>query len=438
MTDTIFSVHTTHAQAKNATACVIPFERRVTPEDRAEFIQGIQQWIANRRPEDAHTPDEIAAFKRDQRIDAHRKAIILNLSHYYRMHQRADCAPGVLTVMTLLSDNDKGGATISQPTLAALFNRSVSSIAEARKRLRDCGDLVTTRGRSAKTYPVIPRAVTQSYNHLTWVVAAACDEIMTGVNHPGSPYDLSGSDDAAKSSGRTPSFQRQDAKSSGESLSFDAANHRDDAPEIIRPVPMQIQRDNSKIEDTSLRSVSSAADSGASGDDKGVPDDKDLVWGPCLDWLAKKSGQPRKRLQSLMGKWLKVVTYAEMLATLRAAKKSQASDPISYVAAIVRDAERANHNVRRENGRILVFNGFETELKTLIKGRDLQLALTRLEGRIPIGVVGVELETKVRSGMAEMVAREEEQDRRYLSAKRDAPSSRGYAQGSTDFFEGAL
>lgn len=190
-------------------------------------------------------------------------------------------------------------------------------------------------------------------------------------------------------------------------------------------------KDNIKDIDTSLRSVSHAAG--------GVLDPKELVWGPCLDWLVQASKRNRRTCASLIGKWAKTLTWEELHALFRSAYKSAPTDPISYIAAVVDSASKSLHNVRRENGRIKVFNGFAADLTAMLKGRDLQLAITQVEGRIPLHVIGLELETRVRSGIAEIVARSEEQDRRYAAAKASSEAVRATRQDDTSrFFEGAL
>ncbi len=153
---------------------VIPFERASVPVAKEEYAQAIQLWCKTRDTAEILSREEIGAMPAFERIDAQRKAIILGLAHYYRKHERADVAPGVAVIVALLSDNDKGAATISQQKLADLFGRSRAAISDAQGRLREDGIIVTGRGRYAATYPVIPRAVTQGYNHLTWLIDAVC------------------------------------------------------------------------------------------------------------------------------------------------------------------------------------------------------------------------------------------------------------------------
>ena len=162
-----------HFAAENATTSgeVIAFERPGSVA-KAEYVEAIGAWIEDRA--DCLSRVEIGAMDAFDRIDAQRKSLILNLAHYYRKHPRSDVAPGVAAVITLMSDNDKGAATISQQRMADLFGRSRAAIAEAQARLRDDGIIVTSRGRTAGSHPVIPRAVTKTYNHMAWMLDAVC------------------------------------------------------------------------------------------------------------------------------------------------------------------------------------------------------------------------------------------------------------------------
>lgn len=200
---------------------VVPFDRGGA--GREDYDQAIQLWFQTRDVAETLSREEIGAMQGFARVDAQRKAIIIHLANYYREHDRADVAPGVLVVQTLLSDNEKGGSTISQPTLAKLFGRSISSIGEAQKRLRDGGAIVTGRGRYAITHPVIPRAVTKSYNHLTWLVSAVCEQEKV-VNLPAPQVDC-------QSTGQTLGLDQSTGQASG----LECFNQPVDGISINRP-----------------------------------------------------------------------------------------------------------------------------------------------------------------------------------------------------------
>jgi hypothetical protein len=198
---------------------------------------------------------------------------------------------------------------------------------------------------------------------------------------------------------------------SGESGSGESAQPLSALPDTANPTRTNKRELQRKDTDTSLRSVSA-------GDDDTL-DPKEVVWSNGLRWLAKATGDPEKRLRSVIGKWLKAVTFDELLHAMRSAKAAKTGDPIAYIWAIVEQAKQTEHAVRREKGRLVVMNGFKAEIETILAGYDLQESLDIIAGRIPIGLSGIELETKVRGLAREMVKRETQQDRRYANARAD-------------------
>jgi hypothetical protein len=165
---------------------VIPFERGGASREETE--EAVRLWRATRATAEVLSREEVGAMDWKRRMDAQRKALILALVEYYRKHERADVAPGVLAIITILSDNDRGCATVSQPTLAKMLGRSESSIRDAQKRLKDDGLITTGRGRFAGTSPVIPRFVAAHYNHVAWMVGAL-SEADKPLNLAGPPAD---------------------------------------------------------------------------------------------------------------------------------------------------------------------------------------------------------------------------------------------------------
>lgn len=167
-----------------------------------------------------------------------------------------------------------------------------------------------------------------------------------------------------------------------------------------------------KKKESSLRSDSPPAtpDGELPLDDEATPDR--LIWGNCAKWMAKKTGKTDKQVKSLIGRWLKVVTHAELHAAFRACRAAGA-DPETYISAIVFRAEKiAMESCRRENGRLVAVNGFRQELETLLQGRDLSRTLDRVNGSIPQHVVGLDLEAKVRSEVIKLVDIEMSWERR--------------------------
>lgn len=148
---------------------IINFPGNSSPS-RAEYVSAIHAFCESMA--ETVPPQEFGRMSMLARLDVQRKTIAIQLSRYYRIHKTADVAPGVFAIITLLTDNDAGVATISEAALGELFGRSENAIHEARKRLRADGMIQSTRGRYAGSHPIIPRAIAQSYNHLAWSIEA--------------------------------------------------------------------------------------------------------------------------------------------------------------------------------------------------------------------------------------------------------------------------
>src|SRR5690606_21582768 len=218
-----------------------PFDRD-KEASREEYTNAIRMWCTDRKLTDALSREEIAGMQRIDRMDAQRKALILNLIHYFRTHERADVAPGVAVIIHLMSDNDKGASTVSQATMAKLFNRSASSIADANRRLKEDEIIVAGRGRYPMTYPVIPRAVARSYNHLAWLLSAAADTSDKPFNLPAPPENC-------QSSGPAGELKQEPTQSPDGSSELNSVNPPVDGNSILRPDPIQLHYRNSTIVD---------------------------------------------------------------------------------------------------------------------------------------------------------------------------------------------
>lgn len=212
---------------------VIPFSGNRDLVSQEDLTAAVQLWRFERDLSEALTREELGGMKMMQRFDAQRKALLLGFAMYLRKHPRSDVAMGVYLVQTLMSDNDRGVSTVSQPTLAKLFGRSVSSIGDAQKRLKDDGLIVMGRGRYAGATPVIPRFVTEQYNHLTWIVAALANDEKP-VNLPAPPVDC-------QSTGPTGGL----SQSTGQTRGLKVVNQPVEGGSINRPDPMQLHSKNS-------------------------------------------------------------------------------------------------------------------------------------------------------------------------------------------------
>ncbi len=142
-------------------------------ERRAQFIEQITFWAANRRKEDALTRDELANLDSAQRLVSQKHALLDNFAHIYRQNPRADVAPGCLLFVTLFSDNNRGLCEYSMDRISRFFGRSTRAIQDAMKRLVD-QDVIfrELRGRGYVYWPVVNRAFAIDRAHHGWLVDA--------------------------------------------------------------------------------------------------------------------------------------------------------------------------------------------------------------------------------------------------------------------------
>jgi hypothetical protein len=236
-----------------SSAEIIPFSGGKTPLAKEEYTAAIRMWCVDRSLSTALKPEEIGALRRDDRIDAQRKAILLALSHYYRKHERADVAPGVAVIIALLSDNEKGLATISQPTLATFFGRSRSAIGDAQKRLKDDGIIGMTRGRYAGSFPIIPREVTREYNHMTWLIEAINTQD-GALNLPAPPADCQSTGPAG---GLRPINRPDQGIEQVQSTGRDVSINRPDATQLHNKLPTTVHKAASVVAAGIMAAVSS-------------------------------------------------------------------------------------------------------------------------------------------------------------------------------------
>lgn len=158
---------------------------------------------------------------------------------------------------------------------------------------------------------------------------------------------------------------------------------------------------------------------------------KDRIWGAGIDWLRSKACVPEARLRSRVGRWCKDYGDEAVLDAFAKAHSAKPGEPLSWIEKILLADDNANRDVTRKNdGRIVVMNGFSVELGKILDGGNVQTALDRIAGRIPVGVRGVELMTKVRSLVVDLVEKQKEQDRRYAAAAETKGAARPKSQAA--------
>lgn len=144
------------------------------PLSKDEYIAAIHGWIDDKQ--DAISRAELGAMRAFSRVDAQRKAYLIGICQYYRNNIRADVAPGVLAIITFLSDNEAGACTVGHAMMGQILGRSRTAIAEASSRLAKAG-LIETSPKRALSSPIIPRVVTAGYNHLAWLIEALAEHV---------------------------------------------------------------------------------------------------------------------------------------------------------------------------------------------------------------------------------------------------------------------
>jgi hypothetical protein len=180
------------------------------------------------------------------------------------------------------------------------------------------------------------------------------------------------------------------------------------------PLPKKERKEDiSPSETTSLQEI---PDRLAAAEGDLTPDR--IVWGNCAKWLAQKTGKTDRAVKGLIGRWLKIVTHEELLEAFRSARRTGIEDPVPYITAIVSRAEKVLHEkCRRENGRLVVVNGFKAELEQILGASDLDRNLDRINGFIPQAMVGVDLEARIRSEAIKLADIKRSWDRRNTTAE---------------------
>jgi hypothetical protein len=114
----------------------------ITDEERKVLWKAaITAWTTAdkaRRVANAHKRDEIGNLKGADRLVHLRNSLIENCVRFYRENPRSDVAPGLLGLITFLSDNARGCCHLSIARMAQIFDRSETSVGLALHRLVAC------------------------------------------------------------------------------------------------------------------------------------------------------------------------------------------------------------------------------------------------------------------------------------------------------------
>lgn len=167
------------------------------------------------------------------------------------------------------------------------------------------------------------------------------------------------------------------------------------------PESKKVRREEEDSE-SSLRSDSTQPALPGCVSDEEPSDPRWRLWHKCVPWLIERSDKSTRdaaeaSVRKLVGKWQTQMEPAALLRVIRNAGENGLTGKAltAYISGAV---ERAKSSAKRDNaGRLEVVNGFRQEIEGLLKGRDLRMTLDRIGGNIPMHVVGVELEAKIRS-----------------------------------------
>jgi hypothetical protein len=155
---------------------VSPHVNTLSCNTESEFKQAIQLWIKNNDPKAALTPEEIGALDGFDRVDALRKSAVLQLSLYYRDHPKLDTSPGIIALVHMMADNDRGVCSLSETTMARVLGRSREKVSKAVARLVSEGRLRNLGKPKSATilHPVVP-AELACRNHIVWLSLAIAE-----------------------------------------------------------------------------------------------------------------------------------------------------------------------------------------------------------------------------------------------------------------------
>src|SRR4029078_7747713 len=96
--------------------CQTPVDGEARAERKALWLSALNVWTAAKKAEriaQSMTRHDLKRLDSLGRLIAQRQSLIENLAPYYRERPAADVAPGLLALITFLSDNNDGCCTLS-------------------------------------------------------------------------------------------------------------------------------------------------------------------------------------------------------------------------------------------------------------------------------------------------------------------------------------
>jgi hypothetical protein len=159
---------------------------REQARDRAlqRVKEGIQAWLDKRRPALMLRPSEVGAMKGAERAIFLFKSLAVDIIVVCRENPRADTRLGVLALIAMHCDNEKGLCWLSIKKMAEALNRKPDNIRLAIKSLEEDGVVGVERtkdGMLSKYWIIGPRFVHELKPHPTWIMKAILNDVHDGV-----------------------------------------------------------------------------------------------------------------------------------------------------------------------------------------------------------------------------------------------------------------
>jgi hypothetical protein len=147
----------------------------MSADDRKVWLhEQIAEWVGEKRIEEALSRAELGNLSHTQKAVAYRSILIVGSIRHCRHNKRAEARIPILTLITYLSDNDKGVCYLSIVKLMELLNRTRQCILDNIEALEKDGLIGVARidGMPNVYWPRIPAALAEMSPNPVWFVDA--------------------------------------------------------------------------------------------------------------------------------------------------------------------------------------------------------------------------------------------------------------------------
>ena len=153
-----------------------PFDNVVdfsTADRRDYFAAEITRFAkAKRDAAEAMTRDQFSAMDSLSKLVALKQGLLDNIARLYANNPDLGVDPGIITLITVLSDNHRGVCNLSIPRIAAFLSRSVPTIHRAMARLLDQGLVLgyRTAGKPTEYHPFLNKVFGSNRDSVAWLI----------------------------------------------------------------------------------------------------------------------------------------------------------------------------------------------------------------------------------------------------------------------------